>query len=231
MCDELQIDFEVALFNRAFAAAADDTEKSFSERRHRATGALRRSQGGAAERLTRTVNHYLVKSFDARWRAAEELLAGLFWMAATPQEASRAVRRDTEVAPPISMFDKAANVDEYNVQYAAIRLANRKVSTRILVVLADGMTRGSVQDLADSVEAVEQSGAVVLGIGIGDQTVRAAYSRNQVVEQPGELAAAMVDGVRSTLYKTLAITGGDTWWAHSSERNLYTSDAARSTHA
>ena len=93
------------------------------------------------------------------------------------------------------------------------------------------MTRGSVQDLADSVEAVEQSGAVVLGIGIGDQTVRAAYSRNQVVEQPGELAAAMVDGVRSTLYKTLAITGGDTWWAHSSERNLYTSDAARSTHA
>jgi hypothetical protein len=231
LCDELQIDFEVALFNRAFAAAADDTEKTFSERRHRATGALRRSQGGAAERLTRTVNHYLVKPFDARWRAAEELLAGLFWMAATPQEASRAVRRDTAVAPPISMFDKAANVDEFNVQYAAIRLANRKVSTRILVVLADGMTRGSVQDLADSVEAVEQSGAVVLGIGIGDQTVRAAYSRNQVVEKPGELAAAMVDGVRSTLYKTLATTGGDTWWAHSSERNLYTTDASRSTHA
>jgi hypothetical protein len=231
LCDELQIDFEVALFNRAFAAAPDDTELSFSERRHRATGALRRSQGGAAERLTRTVNHYLVKPFDARWRAAEELMAGLFWMAATPQEASRAVRRDTEVAPPISMFDKAANVDEFNVQYAATRLANRKVSTRILVVLADGMTRGSVQDLADSVESVEQSGAVVLGIGIGDNTVQAAYSRNQVVEQPRELAAAMVDGVRSTLYKTLATTGGDTWWAHSSERNLYESDSLRSSNA
>lgn len=231
LCDELQIDFEVALFNRAFAAAGDDTEKSFSERRHRATGALRRSQGGAAERLTRTVNHYLVKPFDARWRAAEDLMAGLFWMAAAPQEASRAVRRDTEVAPPISMFDKAANVDEFNVQYAATRLANRKVSTRILVVLADGMTRGSVQDLAASVEGVEQSGAVVLGIGIGDQTVQAAYSRNQVVEQPRELAAAMVEGVRSTLYKTLAAGGGDTWWAHSSERSLYGTEAARSTHA
>ncbi len=229
LCDELQIDFEVALFNRAFAAAADDTEKSFSERRHAATGALRRSQGGAAERLTRTVNHYLVKPFDARWRSAEELLAGLFYMAATPQEASRTVRRDTEKAPPISMFDKAANVDEFNVQYAAMRLANRKVSTRILVVLADGMTRGSVQDLADSVEAVEHTGAVVLGIGIGDETVQAAYSRNQVVEQPRELAAAMVGGVRSTLYKTLATTGGDTWWAHSSERNIYEPTSARSS--
>ena len=30
LCDELQIDFEVALFNRAFAAAPDDTEQSFS---------------------------------------------------------------------------------------------------------------------------------------------------------------------------------------------------------
>jgi hypothetical protein len=231
LCDELQIDFEVALFNRAFAATPDDTEQTFSERRHRATGALRRSQGGAAERLTRTVNHYLVKPFDARWRAAEDLMAGLFWMAATPQEASRETRRNTEVAPPISMFDKAANVDEFNVQFAATRLANRKVSTRILVVLADGMTRGSVEDLAAAVEGVEHSGAVVLGIGIGDQTVKAAYSRNQVVEQPSELAAAMVDGVRSTLYKTLASSGGDTWWAHKSEQTIYRSLAPRSTNA
>jgi hypothetical protein len=80
------------------------------------------------------------------------------------------------------------------------------------------MTRGSVQALADSVEAVEQSGAVVLGIGIGDETVQAAYSRNQVVEQPQELASAMVDGVRSTLFKTIAGMGGNTWWAHTSEQ-------------
>ena len=147
-------------------------------------------------------------------------MAGLFWMAATPQEASREVRRDTDAAPPISMFDKAANVDEYNVAFAAQRLAKRHVSTRILVVLADGMTRGSVQDLAAAVDAVEQSGAVVLGIGIGDQTVQAAYSRYQVVEEPRELAAAMVDGVRSTLYQTIAVMGGNTWWAHTSEQAL-----------
>ncbi len=214
LCDELQIEFEVALFNRAFAAAADDSERSFSDRRHRATGALRRTQGGAAERLTRTVNHYLVKPFDRRWRGADDLIAGLFWTAASPGEAGRRARQDPESAPPVSMFDKAANVDEFNLAYAAGRLGGRHVATRILVVLADGMTRGSVQALADSVEAIEQSGTVVLGIGIGDTTVQAAYARNQVVERPDELARAMVEGVRSTLYRTLATMGGHGWWSH-----------------
>jgi hypothetical protein len=221
LCDELQIEFEVALFNRSFVAAPDDTEQTFVERRARATGALRRSHGGAAERLTRTVNHYLVKSYSGRWRSAEDRLAGLFYLASSPQEAARQTRSSQETAPPISMFDKAANVDEFNVSHAAERLAARRVSTRIMVVLADGMTRGSVSSLAASVEAVERSGAVILGIGIGDGTVQAAYNRNQVVERPEELAAAMVDGVRSTLYRTIATLGGDTWWAHSSERALY----------
>jgi hypothetical protein len=228
LCDELQIDFEVALFNRAFPSAADDTERSYSDRRHKATGGLRRTQGGAAERLTRTVNHYLVKPFSVRWRDVEDTLAGLFWMAARPAEAARETRQSPDSSPPISMFDKAANVDEFNVSYAARRLSSRNVSTRILVVLADGMTRGSVQDLADSVAAVEQAGAIVLGIGIGDQTVQAAYSRNQVVERPDELAGAMVDGVRSTLFQTIAVMGGNTWWAHSSERVLYDPSTPRS---
>lgn len=214
LCDELQIEFEVALFNRAFAAATDDSERSFSDRRHRATGALRRTQGGAAERLTRTVNHYLVKPFDRRWRGADDVMAGLFWAAAAPSEAAKRARQDPEAAPPVSMFDKAANVDEFNLAYAAGRLGGRRVATRILVVLADGMTRGSVQALADSVEAIEQAGTVVLGIGIGDTTVQAAYARNQVVERPDELARAMVEGVRSTLYRTLAAMGGHGWWSH-----------------
>jgi hypothetical protein len=214
LCDELQIEFEVALFNRAFAAAPDDSERSYSDRRHRATGALRRTQGGHADRLTRTVNHYLVKPFDRRWRGADDVTAGLFFTAASPVEAGRRARTTPEMAPPVSMFDKAANVDEYNLAYAAGRLASRRVATRIMVVLADGMTRGSVQDLADSVEAIEDAGTIVLGIGIGDTTVQAAYARNQVVERPDELATAMVDGVRSTLYRTLATMGGHGWWSH-----------------
>ncbi len=214
LCDELQIEFEVALFNRAFAASPDDSERTYSDRRHSATGALRRSQGGNADRLTRTVNHYLVKPFDQRWRGADDVTAGLFFTAASPIDAGRRARNEPELSPPVSMFDKAANVDEYNLAYAAGRLAARRVATRILVVLADGMTRGSVQELADSVRAIEEAGTTVLGIGIGDTTVQAAYARNQVVERPDELARAMVDGVRSTLYRTLATMGGHGWWSH-----------------
>jgi hypothetical protein len=220
LCHELQIDFEVAVFNRSFAAAGDDTERTFSDRLHRATGGLRRTHGGSAERLARTVNHYLVKPFDNRWRQHEDVMAGLFFMAASPREAGHAARRDPDTTPPVSMFDKAANVDEFNVTYASERLAARHVSTRVLVVLADGMTRGSVRSLAESVELAEKNGTTVLGIGIGDDTVTAAYGRHQVVEHPAELTRAMVDGVRSSLLRTIAAAGGETWWAHTSSEYL-----------
>ncbi len=218
LSDELQIEFEVAIFNRGFVAAPGDTERSFTDRRGRATGALRRTQGGAAERLTRTVNHYIVKSFAARWRAAEDVLAGLFWMAAAPQEAAREARKDPDAAPPLSMFDKAANVDEFNLTHAAERLSARNVSHRIIVVLADGMTRGSVEALAETSASIERGGTMVLGIGIGDETVQAAYARNQVVERPETLASAMVGGVRSALLRSIADEGGDTWWTHATEK-------------
>lgn len=220
LCNELQIDFEVALFNRSFPASLDDTERTFSDRRHRATGGLRRAHSGSADRLSRTVNHYLIKPFDDRWRRHEDVLAGLFYMAASPRDAGQEARRNPDGTPPVSMFDKAANVDEFNVTYAAQRLASRHVSTRILVVLADGMTRGSVRALAESVELAEANHTTVLGIGIGDDTVTAAYSRHQVVERPEELTRAMIEGVRSTLFRTIAAAGGETWWAHSSSKYL-----------
>ncbi len=212
LCDELQIDFEVALFNRSFAARVDDTEWSFSRRRSRSTAGLRQTQGSAARRLTSTVNHYLVKSFDQRWRDSEDLLAGLFWTAAEPADASRAARREPRAAPPVTMFEKAANVDEFNVSYAALRMGRLGAKVRVLVVLADGMTRGSVQALARSVEAVEQQGTTVLGIGIGDATVDTAYARAQVVERPDELTRAMVEGTRGALRRSLALWGMDGWW-------------------
>jgi len=220
LADELQIDFEIAIFNRSFAAGRDDTESSYRERRSRATAGLRQAQGGNAERLTRTVNHYLLKPFHMRWRVAEDLLAGLFYTAAAPPEAARRARREPEQSPPVSMFDKAANVDEFNLAHAAERLAAQRALHRIIVVLADGMTRGSVQALAETAADIEHSGATVLGIGIGDDTVRAAYSRAQVVERPLDLASAMVDGVRSSLYRTIAASGADSWWAQAGERQL-----------
>jgi hypothetical protein len=216
LADELQLEFELAIFNRAFAARVDDSERTFVDRLNTTKGALRRSQGGAADRLTRTINHYLVKPFDVRWEAAEDELAGLFWAAARPADAASAARRSPAEAPPVSMFEKAANVDELNVMHAVERLGRRNTQVRMLVVLADGMTRGSIEALAAAVDDAEAAGTTVLGIGIGDDTVQAAYSRNQVVEQPDTLTEAMVNGVRSALRKHIATVGGDTWWAHQS---------------
>ena len=213
LCDELQIDFEVALFNRGFAAKPEDTEDSFRRARSAATAGLRQTQGTAADRLTSTVNHYMVKPFDRRWRDAQHALAGLFFTAAEPRKAAALARRNGSSAPPVSLFEKAANVDEFNVIHAAERMGRLGADVRLLMVLADGMTRGSMESLAKSVSSVEAGGTTVIGIGIGDHTVDDAYQRHEVVEEPDQLAKAMVDGTRSALRRGLAMSGMDSWWA------------------
>lgn len=212
LCDELQIDFEVALFNRGFAARAEDSEWSYTRIRNQAVAGLRQSHGTAAGRLTSTVNHYLVKPFDRRWRDAEDVLAGLFYTAAEPVQAAMAARRDPRLAPPVSMFERAANVDEFNLTHAAERMARLRAEIRVMVVLADGMTRGSVDALASVVTAIERSGTTVLGIGIGDDTAATCYQRCEVVYRPEELTRAMVEGTRSALRRGLAGYGVEPWW-------------------
>ncbi len=212
MCNELRVDFEVALFNRAFAAQVDDTEWTYSRRRAAAISELRQSHGAAAERLTSTVNHYVLSAFHEPWRRSDDLLAGLFWTAARASEAGIEARRNPRRTPPVSLFEKGANVDELNVTYAAGRLANHGARVRVMVVLADGMTRGSVEALARSVEEVDGRGTTVLGIGVGDDTVVSAYRHHQVISRPDELANSMVAGVRMALRRGLALDGEDTWW-------------------
>ena len=203
LCNELQIDCEVSMFNRSFAARRQDTEWSYTRSLSQSTAGLKASHGESAERLTTTVNHYLIKPFDKRWASAEEILAGMLWTASAPRKAALEARKNPRTAPPVSMFDKAANVDELNVIHAAQRMAAHGAQTRLLIVLADGMTRGSVRNLANAVSAVERGGATVLGIGIGDDTVAAAYPRHQVVHHPGELARAMVKGTKDLLRRSL----------------------------
>ena len=212
MCNELRVDFEVALFNRAFVAQVDDTEWTYSRRRAAAISELRQSHGAAADRLTSTVNHYVLSAFHEPWRRSDDLLAGLFWTAAHASEAGVEARRDPRRTPPVSLFEKGANVDEMNVTYAAGRLVNHGARVRVLVVLADGMTRGSVEALARSVEEVDGRGTTVLGIGVGDDTVVSAYRHHQVISSPDELANSMVAGVRMALRRGLALDGEDTWW-------------------
>lgn len=218
LADELQVEFEIALFNRSFAARSDDTEQSFTQRRRRATGGLRQTRGTDALRLTNTVNHYLIKTFDQPWRQTEDLLAGLFWTANEPAKAAAAARRHRGGAPPVSLFDKAANVDEYNLVHAADRMARRRTTVRVLVVLSDGMTRGSSSALAMTARDVERTGTTVLGIGIGDATVQDTYGRYELANRPEDLTRAMVDGVRGALRRSLALWGIDTWWGRAASK-------------
>ena len=209
MCNELQVDFEVSLFNRAFAAKGDDTEWTYSRRRSAAAAQLRQTRGEAAKRLTSTVNHYLLSTFDQPWRRTDDVLAGLFWTAARTGEANMAARRTPRECAPVSMFENAANVDEFNLTYAAGRLAAHRARVSVMVVLADGMTRGSVENLSRAVKEIDDLGITVLGIGVGDDTVVSAYPRHQVVTRPHELAASMVEGVRMALRRGLALFGED----------------------
>lgn len=219
LCEELRVDFEVALFNRSYAARSTDTEWSYTRTKSEALARLRQTHGTAADRLSTTVNHYLVKPFGREWRESEDLLAGAFWAASEPARAAAAARRDPRSAPPVSMFERASNVDELNLSFAAERMGRLGSHVRVLVVLADGMTRGSVRSLATTVEAIERSGTTVLGIGIGDDTVTAAYDRNEVVTRPDELTRAMVGGVRSALRRGLTLAGMDAWWLRPGSAN------------
>jgi hypothetical protein len=212
LCHELQVDFEVALFNRGFASRPNDTEWTYTRSASQAAAGLRQSHGSASTRLTTTVNHYLVKPFDRRWREAEPVLAGMFWTASEPGKAALAARRDPRTCPPVSLFERAANVDEFNVIHSAERMAKLGAQVRVLVVLADGMTRGSVEALSSAVTAVERSGTTVLGIGIGDDTATGAYHRFETVNRPEALTRAMIDGTRSALRRGLSLWGMDTWW-------------------
>ena len=157
-------------------------------------------QGGAAERLTRTVNHYLVKSFPAdgvpprtRWPACSG------WPPRR-RRPPRSQRRDPD--------DRSTDLDvRQGSQRRRVQPRARRRATLGPQRVASHHRRARRRDdprfgrgaRRHRRPSIERGGTMVLGIGIGDETVQAAYARNQVVERPDALAAAMVDGVRSAL--------------------------------
>ena len=78
------------------------------------------------------------------------------------------------------------------------------------VIVTEGILRTSELFKLDYLHVA--AGTTVIGIGIGDHTVDLAYQRHEVVEQPDQLAKAMIDGTSSALRRSLAISGMDSWW-------------------
>ena len=62
---------------------------------------------------------------------------------------------------PISMFEKGTNIDEVNIIHASKRLLSHPSNTKLLVVLSDGMTRGSVENLKSSIKFATKQGIEV----------------------------------------------------------------------
>ena len=115
LADELQIDFEVALFNRGFAARSDDTEWSYTRTARQAIAGLRRLKEAAADRLTATVNHYVVKPFDRPLAGSEDCVGRFVLDCHRAPQGGRCWPDEIPApSPPVSMFDKASNVDEFN---------------------------------------------------------------------------------------------------------------------
>lgn len=99
------------------------------------------------------------------------------------------------------------NVDGESVQVAATRLAQRRETRKILIVLSDGNPSGpgdpSAQrnHLKQVVQDVQKSGIDILGIGIMDDSPRVYYPKHVILNDLNELPATVIEEVRKLLLK------------------------------
>lgn len=80
------------------------------------------------------------------------------------------------------------NVDEANLKYVSHNLADQPQKDKLLIVISDGATCGSYQTLGRLAESIENSGMMVLGIGIYDHNVESIYKKHMVVSNSDDLA-------------------------------------------
>ena len=157
ICYELDVEFEVSIFNRGFVSEFKENEETYLKRKFSISSMLNTTYGSAANELFNTANHYYIKEFKDSWKEHYQQFIGLI-------EFSRNLRDSidnnilSENIPPLSMFDKGTNIDEINIMHASKRLLNHQANTKLLVVLSDGMTRGSVKELKNSINYATKSG-------------------------------------------------------------------------
>ena len=207
ICYELDVEFEVSIFNRGFVSEFKENEETYLKRKFSISSMLNTTYGSAANELFNTANHYFIKDFKDSWKDHYQQFIGLI-------EFSRNLRESidnnilSENIPPLSMFDKGTNIDEINIMHASKRLLNHKANTKLLVVLSDGMTRGSVKELKNSINYATKNGIDVIGIGIGSRGSWKEYVNNTHVAQPEQLINSVVNITKDILIQNIKKTSG-----------------------
>ena len=207
ICHELNVEFEVAIFNRAFIAKDNENEDMYLKRKMAVLSMLNASYGSNAEYYFNTTNHYFIKRFDDSWKNQYEKFIGLI-------EFSRNLRSsldgldNSDKHPPASMFERGTNVDERNIMFATKRLLEHGSNTKLLAVLSDGMTRGALTDLKSSIDYSTKFGIDVIGIGIGNRGSWKQYKNKTQISEPEELIYSIVNITKDILIRNVKQSSG-----------------------
>ena len=207
ICHELDIDFEVAIFNRSFAADELENEELYLKRKMAVSSMLNTNYGSNAEYYFNTTNHYFIKKFDDSWKENYEKFIGLIEFSRNLRESLDKIESNLD-HPPASMFERGTNVDERNIMFSTKRLLEKGSKTKLLAVLSDGMTRGSLEDLKSSINYASKVGIDVIGIGIGGRGTWKEYINKTQINEPEELIHSIVNITKDILIKNIEESTG-----------------------
>ena len=207
ICHELDIDFEVAIFNRSFAADELENEELYLKRKMAVSSMLNTNYGSIAEYYFNTTNHYFIKKFDDSWKENYEKFIGLIEFSRNLRESLDKIESNLD-HPPASMFERGTNVDERNIMFSTKRLLEKGSKTKLLAVLSDGMTRGSLEDLKSSINYASKVGIDVIGIGIGERGTWKEYINKTQINEPEELIHSIVNITKDILIKNIEESTG-----------------------
>ncbi len=207
ICHELNVDFEVAIFNRAFLANENENEDMYLKRKMAVSSMLNSNYGSNAEFYFNTTNHYFIKKFDDSWKNQYEKFIGLIDFSRNLRSSLDSLAT-SEQHPPASMFERGTNVDERNIMFSTKRLLEHGSNTKLLAVLSDGMTRGTLSDLKSSIDYSTRFGIDVIGIGIGDRGTWKEYQNKTQISRPEELIHSIVNITKDILIRNVKESSG-----------------------
>ncbi len=207
ICHELNVDFEVAIFNRAFLANENENEDMYLKRKMAVSSMLNSNYGSNAEFYFNTTNHYFIKKFDDSWKNQYEKFIGLIDFSRNLRSSLDSLATSEE-HPPASMFERGTNVDERNIMFSTKRLLEHGSNTKLLAVLSDGMTRGTLSDLKSSIDYSTRFGIDVIGIGIGNRGTWKEYQNKTQISRPEELIHSIVNITKDILIRNVKESSG-----------------------